>query len=57
MASPLVSSRAAADELLVAREKQPLVPRVAGHYKDLAETGNRARKVSGNQGKGSAVGA
>ena len=37
--------------------KQPLVPRVAGHYKDLTETGNRARKVSGTQGKGSLVGA
>ena len=23
----------------------------AGHYKDLTETGNRARKVSGTQGK------
>ena len=23
----------------------------AGHYKDLAETGNRARKVSGTQGR------
>ena len=25
-------------------------PRAAGHYKDLTETGNRARKVSGTQG-------
>ena len=24
----------------------------AGHYKDLTETGNRARKVSGTQGRG-----
>ena len=23
----------------------------AGHYKDLTETGNRARKVSGTQGR------
>ena len=44
-------------KLLVAREKQPLVPRVTGHYKDLTETGNRARKLSGTQGKGSVVGA
>ena len=26
-------------------------PRAAGHYKDLTETGNRARKVSGTQGR------
>ena len=25
-------------------------PRAAKHYKDLTETGNRARKVSGTQG-------
>ena len=24
---------------------------VLGHYKDLTETGNRARKVSGTQGR------
>ena len=28
-----------------------LNPRAAGHYKDLTETGNRARKVSGTQGR------
>ena len=27
----------------------------AGHYKDLTETGNRARKVSGTQGKGTMI--
>ena len=27
-------------------------PRAASHYKDLTETGNRARKVSGTQGIG-----
>ena len=40
-------------------DKVPWVPEVflacggkfrAGHYKDLTETGNRARKVSGTQG-------
>ena len=29
--------------------------RRAGHYKDLTETGNRARKVSGTQGTFSSV--
>ena len=28
---------------------------VAGHYKDLTETGNRARKVSGTQGRNTAA--
>ena len=32
-----------------AREKRP-GDEVAGHYKDLIETGNRARKVSGTKG-------
>ena len=29
---------------------QRFFSRAAGHYKDLTETGNRARKVSGTQG-------
>ena len=34
----------------VGRRPKPRAVR-AGHYKDLTETGNRARKVSGTQGR------
>ena len=37
-------------EFLVLAEGRSHERRSAGHYKDLAETGNRARKVSGTQG-------
>ena len=33
------------------REKKKKKAFRAGHYKDLTETGNRARKVSGTQGR------
>ena len=36
----------------VRREFSVFGRRRAGHYKDLTETGNRARKVSGTQGTG-----
>ena len=52
MASPLVSSRAAAEEA-PGRTRETTS---GDHYKDLTETGNRARKVSGTQDKGSVVG-
>ena len=34
------------------RAAKPREKSRAGHYKDLTETGNRARKVSGTQGTG-----
>ena len=37
------------------REFSVLAEGRAGHYKDLTETGNRARKVSGTQGSNLAI--
>ena len=34
-----------------AKPREKLFAFRAGHYKDLTETGNRARKVSGTQGR------
>ena len=36
-------------------QAKPRAGEAAGHYKDLTETGNRARKVSGTQGKGTMI--